>query len=126
MKPVGSGIDIVEIQRVQEILDKNGQKFYEKILHPLEMKEIEKWSNKTAFIAKRFAVKEAASKALGTGIGKLLSFKDMYVDHDDLGKPILIFTEDCKQRFNLENKHSLLTIADEKDYAVAHVMLFIE
>lgn len=126
MKPVGSGIDIVEIKRMRDIIDKNGERFYEKILHPVELKELQQWTNKIAFIAKRFAVKEATSKALGTGIGKQLSFKDMYVDHDDMGKPILVFTEDCKTRLNLENKHSLLTIADEKDYAVAHVMIFIE
>ena len=126
MKPLGSGIDIVEIRRVQEILDKNGERFYEKVLHPVELQELLQWNDKTAFIAKRFAVKEATSKALGTGIGKQLSFKDMYVDHDDLGKPILIFTEDCRLRLNLENKYSLLTIADEKEYAVAHVMIFTD
>ena len=111
---------------MQEIIDKNGDRFAEKVLHPNELKELEDWSNKTAFIAKRFAVKEATAKALGTGIGKMLSFKDMYVDHDALGKPLLIFTDECKTRLKLEDKHSLLTIADEKAYAVAHVMLFIE
>ena len=126
MIPVGSGIDIVEIQRLQEIIDKNGERFAEKVLHPNELEELEEWSNKTAFIAKRFAVKEATAKALGTGIGKMLSFKDMYVDHDELGKPLLVFTDECVARLKLEDKHSLLTIADEKAYAVAHVMLFIE
>ena len=126
MTPVGSGIDIVEIQRLQEIIDKNGDRFAEKVLHPNELNELEEWSNKTAFIAKRFAVKEATAKALGTGIGKMLSFKDMYVDHDELGKPLLVFTDECVARLNLEDKHTLLTIADEKAYAVAHVMLFIE
>ena len=126
MRPVGSGIDIVEIRRVQEILDKNGEWFYEKVLHPVELEELQQWNDKTAFIAKRFAVKEATSKALGTGIGKQLSFRDMYVSHDDLGKPILIFTDECRLRLNLDNTHSLLTIADEKDYAVAHVMIFTE
>ncbi|MEM8843478.1 MAG: holo-ACP synthase [Pseudomonadota bacterium] len=126
MTPIGSGIDIVEIQRLQEIIDKNGNRFAEKVLHPNELEELAEWNNKTAFIAKRFAVKEATAKALGTGIGKMLAFKDMYVDHDEFGKPLLVFTEECKARLKLQDKHALLTIADEKAYAVAHVMLFVD
>ena len=81
-------------------------------------------TNIVAFAAKRFAVKEAASKALGVGIGKQLSFTDMYVVHDDYGKPLLVFTEECRLRLNLNNTDTLLTIADEQSYAVAHVLLF--
>ena len=81
-------------------------------------------NNQEAFIAKRFAAKEAAAKALGIGIGRQLGFQDMYVTHDELGKPSLNFTDSCVTRLKLEDKDTLLTIADEKSYAVAHVMLF--
>lgn len=126
MKLLGAGIDIVELERVKKISDKRNGQFLKKILHPKELQEIEQTTNSIAFLAKRFAVKEAAAKALGTGIGKTLSFTDMYVEHDELGKPLLRFTDECRERLNLMNKDTLLTIADEQAYAVAHVLLFSE
>lgn len=124
MKILGSGIDIVEIQRIKNIVDKHESRFPEKILHPHELVEFADAKNPMAFIAKRFAVKEAAAKALGTGIGKQLGFTDMYVLHDQLGKPILKFTKECIAKLKLENTSSLLTVADEQSYAVAHVLLY--
>ena len=124
MNLLGAGIDIVEIQRIKDIIDRRGHRFIEKILNTKELEELVDVKNTAVFLAKRFAVKEAAAKALGTGIGKQLSFTDMYVEHDELGKPLLRFTQDCCARLNLNDKHSLLTIADEKAYAVAHVLLF--
>lgn len=125
MMPIGSGIDIVEIERIQGILAKhNAARFIEKILHPKEREELQAHDNQAAFVAKRFAVKEAMSKALGSGIGREIGFVDMYVKHDALGKPSLAFTEDCAQRLELTDKHILLTIADERAYAVAHIMIF--
>jgi len=121
---LGAGIDIVEVKRIKNIIERRGDRFIEKILHSRELEELATMSNSIAFVAKRFAVKEAAAKALGTGIGKQLSFTDMYVEHDELGKPLLKFTEDCHSRLNLEGKHLLLTIADERAYAVAHVLFF--
>jgi len=126
VKLLGAGIDIVELERIKKISDKRNGQFLKKILHHKELQEIEHTTNTIAFIAKRFAVKEAAAKALGTGIGKVLSFTDMYVEHDDLGKPLLRFTDECRERLNLKNKDTLLTIADEQAYAVAHVLLFSE
>ena len=126
MKFLGSGIDIVEIDRIKSISDRNGRRFFEKILHPKELTELADIKNTTTFIAKRFAVKEAAAKAMGTGIGKQLSFTDMYVEHDNLGKPLLVFTKECRERLNLTNTDTLLTIADEQSYAVAHVLFYSE
>ena len=124
MMLLGAGIDIVEVQRIKDIIERRGDRFIEKILNSRELEELADVSNSIAFVAKRFAVKEAAAKALGIGIGKQLSFTDMYVEHDEFGKPLLKFTEDCRLRLNLKDKHSLLTIADERAYAVAHVLFF--
>ena len=121
---LGSGIDIVELKRMKTIVDRHEDRFAERVLHPKELTELAEVSNSVAFIAKRFAVKEAASKALGVGIGEKLSFTDMYVEHDPLGKPMLKFTQECIIKLNLEKTHSLLTIADEQAYAVAHVLLY--
>ena len=126
MTPIGSGIDIVEIQRIRDICKKHGDHFINKLLHPNEIEELKDKTDQAAFVAKRFAVKEATVKALGVGIGSEIGFKDIYVQHDGLGKPLLKFTASCQEKFDLNNKHALLTIADEKSYAVAHVLLFIK
>ena len=124
MNLLGSGIDIVDVQRIREICERRGSRFAAKLLHPNELHELEEINNQVAFIAKRFAAKEAAAKALGIGIGKHLGFHDMYVEHDELGKPLLKFTDSCAKRLGLDDKSNVLTIADEKSYAVAHVLLF--
>ena len=125
MMPLGSGIDIVEIDRIKHILEKeHGERFIEKILHVKEQDEYHAHQNQAAFLAKRFAVKEAMAKALGSGIGREIGFTDMYVEHDELGKPSLAFTHETSQRLQLVNKHIMLTIADERAYAVAHVLIF--
>ena len=126
MMPLGSGIDIVDIRRIDKIYAKHGQHFAKKLLHEFELAELEDTNNAAAFIAKRFAVKEATAKALGIGIGHLIAFTDIYVDHDDLGKPLLKFTQNCMQKLKLKDKHALLSISDEKSYAVAHVLLFTQ
>jgi hypothetical protein len=83
MMPLGSGIDIVEIDRIKKILEKRyGGRFIEKILHEKEQAEYRAHQNQAAFLAKRFAVKEAMAKALGSGIGREIGFTDMYVEHD--------------------------------------------
>lgn len=124
MELLGSGIDIVDVQRIRDICKRRGSRFAAKLLHSNEMQELEEVNNQVAFIAKRFAAKEAAAKALGIGIGKQLGFKDMYIDHDELGKPLLVFTESCVKRLNLHDRVNVLTIADEKSYAVAHVLMY--
>ena len=121
---LGSGIDIVELARIKTIMDRHERRFAERILHPEELKELVAVNNTVAFIGRRFAVKEATAKALGLGIGEKLSFTDMYVEHDRLGKPLLGFTDQCVARLRLENTRSLLTIADERAYALAHVLLY--
>lgn len=124
MELLGSGIDIVSIDRIRRIVDRYGDRFTTRILHASEIQEAQRLHNPNAFIAKRFAAKEAAAKALGVGIGKQLQFTDMQVTHDGLGKPALCFSEDSMHRLQLQNKRTLLTISDEHHYAVAHVMLY--
>lgn len=124
MRPLGSGIDIVEVARIDALLLKQGDRFAEKILHADELSAFYEQKNKAAFLAKRFAVKEAASKALGIGIGRLIGWQDIYVSHTDLGQPLLNFSAACQQRLPATRGTSLLSISDERAYAVAHVMIF--
>ena len=75
----GIGTDIVSIERVQEILKKNRDGFINRVLTEHERALFKNKADSAAFCAKRFAAKEAFSKALGTGIGRVLSFQDLTV-----------------------------------------------
>ncbi len=84
----GIGIDIIEINRIEEMIKKQG-KFPERILTSSELALFKTYSGKrkAEFLAGRYAAKEAFSKAYGTGIGSALSFQDMEIMADELGKP---------------------------------------
>lgn len=121
---LGIGTDIVKVQRMSESLEKHGDRFAQRILSDSEFKEFSENNHQSAFLAKRFAAKEAAVKALGTGFRNGISMKHIRVDHDDLGKPILIFSDVAKEIFQAKQVlASHLSIADERDFAVAYVVL---
>ncbi|HZG59840.1 MAG TPA: holo-ACP synthase [Anoxybacillus sp.] len=113
---VGIGIDIVEIKRIKEIVERQ-PKFIERILSETEKKRFFQLSEtrKIEFLAGRFAAKEAYAKAVGTGIGKELSFTDIHIHNDEKGKPF-IPSVTPEQRIHLSISHS-------DDYAVAQVII---
>ncbi|WP_426417300.1 holo-ACP synthase [Aestuariirhabdus sp. LZHN29] len=121
---VGIGTDIVRIDRIERSLQKFGTGFAERVLTPAELEEFNKANKPATFLAKRFAVKEAASKALGTGIGDGVSFQHIYVEHDALGAPLLRLCERAKEiAAGRGATDYLVTLSDEKDYVVAFVVL---
>lgn len=120
----GIGTDIVSIQRIENNLERHGEHFASRILTDGEMQGYQKSVRKSHFLAKRFAAKEAAVKALGTGFRDGLSLKDISVSNDDLGKPILEFSDRAKEELKIRgigNCH--LSLSDEQNYAVAFVTL---
>lgn len=116
MKIVGIGTDIVKVSRIDALLKKSGQEFLAKILNPIEYegKELS-----ASFIAKRFAAKEAISKAYGTGIGQHLAFLDIIVTNNESGKPEahIKFARDLRIE---------LSLADESEYAVAYAIIIAD
>ena len=122
----GIGTDIVHVNRMHENLDKYGDKFARRILTDSEFDEFKDKKDKAAFLAKRFAAKEATAKAMGTGFSGGLSLHHIGVEHDDAGKPILAFL-DVAEKFLYEKKikQTHLSLADERDYAVAFVTLVL-
>jgi holo-[acyl-carrier protein] synthase len=121
---LGLGTDIVEIARVAHVYDSTGQGFVERILTDTELARMpENQKRIPAYLAKRFAVKEAAAKALGTGIAQGVSFKDFSVEHTDLGAPKLIVTGAGKEhadKMGVKSWH--VSISDEAHYVVATVI----
>ncbi|MGL5799891.1 MAG: holo-ACP synthase [Plesiomonas sp.] len=124
MAVCGLGTDIVEIARIDAVVNRSGERLAQRILTPYELTLYQASTQPVRFLAKRFAVKEAAAKALGTGFRGGIAFNQIEVRTDSLGKPCLYWYADAdKQRALLGAVNSYVTIADEKHYAVATVLL---
>lgn len=120
---VGIGTDIVQVSRIQQSLDRLGDAFACRILTDSEFETYQGSNQPAAFLAKRFAAKEAAAKALGTGIGKV-SFQHLEVSNDALGAPKLKFHGYALELQMMKAiNHLHLSLSDEKDNAVAFVVL---
>lgn len=120
---IGIGTDIVQIDRIRRALERRGRSFAERILCSDELTIFDKKSTSESYLAKRYAAKEAASKALGTGIGSI-SWQDMEISNDSRGGPVLTLKGAALQRMlKMGGTHVHLSLSDEKDFAVAFVVL---
>lgn len=119
----GIGTDIVAIKRLQAFWERHGDKARERLLAPQEYAAFEAASDKGRFLAKRFAAKEAFSKALGTGIRAPVTLNAIAITHDDLGKPGITCCGELEKLLKIQRLSAQLSISDEADYAVAFVIL---
>lgn len=125
---IGIGNDIVSVNRIKRLLEKNQKAFLQKILSG---REIEVFSsanpnNVAGYIANRFAAKEAFSKAIGTGIGKIVSFKDIEVLKTSKGRPYFECSAKMKEFFKKNYGEYVkvhLSMSNEIDYAQAFVVI---
>jgi holo-[acyl-carrier protein] synthase len=119
----GTGVDIVEIDRIKNSLNKYSPKFEQKIFTFTEIDYCQSQGDPAKHFAARFAVKEAVSKCLGTGITGALGFKDMEVINEKTGKPILILIGKGKELFEkLELKSIHISISHDSTHAIAHAI----
>ncbi|WP_341761360.1 holo-ACP synthase [Candidatus Tisiphia endosymbiont of Thecophora atra] len=121
---IGVGTDIVQIPRIERILNLYGQRFINIILSKTEIQKLTSLSKDQhgCFLAKRFAAKEAVSKALGVGIGRGLRFKDISVLNDALGKPLAqICHPENPNKFGQIKIH--LSISDDYPISVAFAVI---
>jgi holo-[acyl-carrier protein] synthase len=127
MKIFGIGTDIVNIKRIENKIVKNGSKFKRKIFSKNEIIYCEKKKNPFPFYAKRFAAKEAFAKALGTGICKNVTFKDIEVNNNKIGKPEIILngvTSKFIHKKVKNKKYSIyLSLSDDLPWAQATVII---
>ncbi|SFV68066.1 Holo-[acyl-carrier protein] synthase [hydrothermal vent metagenome] len=121
----GIGTDIITIKRIEEILEgKNANRFITKILTTHEQQIFKNRGERANYLAKRFAAKEAFAKALGTGIGSTVSFQDVTIRNTEDGKPYFSVSEKLRQYLISHHiKTAHLSISDEKNQAVAYVVL---
>ncbi len=120
----GIGTDVVEIGRVAKAHERFGRRFVERILAPDERERFERAPAKAAWLAKRFAAKEAFAKAIGTGIHAPFRWHCVSVGHDPRGKPLLLpdrhMTEFLARR-GIDAFH--ISLSDDAGIAFAFVVL---
>jgi holo-[acyl-carrier protein] synthase len=120
----GIGADIVEVPRVEQILQRHGERFAERILAPCEWPGFKASSAPALFLAARFAAKEAFSKATGTGMRRPLYWSGIGVKSDALGKPELELTPKLSEWLRGRGvKVCHLTLTHERSLACAFVVL---
>jgi len=125
---IGLGNDIVDIRRIEKTLEKYGQRFIDRLYTGTEIRKSEKRAARAASYAKRFAAKEACSKALGTGFRRGVFWKDMGVVNEPSGRPTMVLTGGAAAQLaritpqgHIARIH--LTITDDFPYAQAIVMI---
>jgi len=123
MSVKGLGTDIVEISRVASVSE-NSDRFAKRVLAESELDIYHQHVQPERYLAKRWAAKEAAAKALGTGIGRGVSFQHFITSNNELGAPKLELVDKALEIANSMAVTSvLLSISDEKHYATATVIL---
>ena len=125
MKILGIGVDIVENKRIQKSI--KNPLFKKRIYSFKELKQSNAANNKVAYFSKRFAAKEAFSKATGLGISKNLHFKNIEVKKNKKGKPLINLesstTKYLNKKFRVKGFKTNLSLSDEKSYSIAYVII---
>jgi holo-[acyl-carrier protein] synthase len=120
----GIGTDLIEIGRIEKALKRFGDRFAQRILCEPELKRFRAHKQPVAYLAKRFAAKEAFTKALGTGIHAPANWHGVWVVNLKSGKPVLEFSSPLKALLQQRKiRHSHLSLTDEREIASATVIL---
>ena len=125
MKILGIGVDIIENKRIKKSI--KNPLFKKRVYTKNELKQSDVVNNKVGYFSKRFAAKEAFSKALGTGFRMNLNFKDVEVINDKKGKPYYVknkkITKIIQKHFQIKKFKCFLSISDEKNYSTAFAII---
>lgn len=125
---IGLGSDLIDIRRIENSLDKFGERFIQRLFTEIEQRKSEKRRMRAASYAKRFAAKEACSKALGTGISQNVYWRDMGVVNLPSGKPTMKLTNGAAKKLDDLTPQGYeaiihLTITDDGPLAQAFVVI---
>ncbi len=125
---IGLGNDMVDIRRIEQTLERYGSRFVGRIFTDIEQKKSDRRAQRAASYAKRFAAKEACSKALGTGFRRGVFWKDMGVVNEPSGRPTMQLTGGAKEQLERitpagHMARIQLTITDDFPYAQAVVII---
>ncbi len=121
---LGTGIDIIEVARIQQAHEKFGDRFLKRILRPDEIAYSLRHRRPAPFLAARFAAKEAISKAFGTGIGEQLGWQDMEVSRHQSGEPFVILHDGGQVLLQKRGGRMVhLSLSHTESYAAAVAVL---
>ncbi|ACS86558.1 holo-ACP synthase [Musicola paradisiaca] len=124
MAILGLGTDIVEIARIEAVAGRSGDRLARRVLSEHEWRQYQMHHQPIRFLAKRFAVKEAAAKAFGTGIRNGLAFAHFEVSNNGMGKPELkLLDRAAELAAEMGVRHIHVSLADERHYACATVII---
>lgn len=116
----GLGSDIIAVGRIQKVIDRQGDRFLTSVFTDREIAYCQRYQRSAPHFAARFAAKEALVKALGTGLRHGLTWKDIEITHDALGKPQIELSD--KAQTLIGSGHFLVTLSHCHDYATATVV----
>lgn len=119
----GIGTDLVAVARLERMLERHGASAARRILTPAELEEFAAQPFPARFLAKRFAAKEAFSKALGTGVRGVVALRAVGVAHDALGKPRYVLAPPVQALLDAGGLRAHLSLSDEAEYVVAFAIL---
>ncbi|MCH8529663.1 MAG: holo-ACP synthase [Saccharospirillum sp.] len=120
----GIGTDIVDIERIAQVLERQGERFLRRILTAAEQAEYQRRKQSVRFLANRFAGKEAIAKALGTGIAQGVTFQDIEILPDANGAPGVAISGCAAEHLaRLQATEVLLSLSDEKQAVVAFALI---
>jgi holo-[acyl-carrier protein] synthase len=125
---LGIGTDLANIERIQRALDRFGDRFRNRVFTEHEQKRAERMQNPAAVYAKRWAAKEACSKALGTGLRMGIAWRDMSVTNLETGQPVMHVTGWAQERLNEMTPEGYdavihVTLTDDHPWAQAFVVI---
>ena len=124
MSVFGIGVDMVNIDRIKKLHHKYGKRFVTKILNSSELELFQQTNDQDRFLANRFAGKEAATKALGTGFSQGITWKDFGVSNKSSGQPELILSNKLEKLFIAKGiTSSHISLTDEQPWSMAFVIL---
>ncbi len=125
MSIIGIGVDIVNNNRLKKLI--RNKSFIERIFTNYEQKYSKNLKNKLNYFSKRFAAKEAFSKATGLGISKNLHFKNIEIKKNKNGKPLINLhsstSKYLNKKFKVKSFKTNLSLSDEKNYSIAYVII---
>lgn len=120
----GIGVDLATISRISKVHARFGARFARRFLHETELTTYQQHDHPERFLTKRFAAKEAAVKALGTGERQGVLLRDFYLQHDELGKPLLKVSGKAQELCISRGITGFwISLSDEGDTVAAFVVL---
>jgi holo-[acyl-carrier protein] synthase len=124
LRIVGSGVDLAEVERIRQAVERHGERFLRRVFTPGERAYVERKKNRYERYAARFAAKEAGMKAIGTGWKRGVTWQDFEVVNEPLGRPVMRLSGRAAEIASDQGVRAVsLSLSHTGSLAIAHVIL---